>query len=53
MAEFKKHMMYGDGKSKMANTKSNTNKKIKLRSNYYYVDSWFKKILRNALSFFK
>jgi len=39
--------------SKMANTKSNTNKKIKLRSNYYYVDSWFKKILRNALSFFK
>ena len=39
--------------SKMANTKSNTNKKIKLRSNFYYVDSWFKKILRYALSFFK
>ena len=39
--------------SKMANSKSNTNKKIKLRTNYYYSDSWLKKILRYALLLFR
>ena len=39
--------------SKMANTKSFTTKKIKLHTNYYYSDSWLKKIVRYALSLFK